>query len=131
MSITIDFGAMGSVTDLRQGSRWTAEDLARASEHTAALLRPMVTPDRPHVVIAHGGTPMFFADLFGVWEAGGCAVCVNPGLTASEMSVIGNFLNPAAVLIGEDDGPVVPDGVPGLCSSREKVNETSVLSGKI
>ncbi len=131
MSITIDFGAMGSVTDLRQGSRWTAEDLARASEHTAALLRPMVTPDRPHVVIAHGGTPMFFADLFGVWEAGGCAVCVNPGLTASEMSVIGNFLNPAAVLIGEDDGPVVPDGVPGLCSSREKVNETSVLSGNL
>ena len=131
MSLTIDFGALGSVTDVRRGTRWTAADLARASAHTAAVVRPLVTPDRPHVVIAHGGTPMFLADLFGVWEAGGCAVCVNPGLTASEMSVIGEFLNPAAVLIGDTDGPVVPDGVPCLNSVREKINKSSGLGGNL
>ena len=131
MSITIDFGALGSVTDVRLGIRWDGEDLARASAHTAAVLHSFVAPDRPYVVIAHGGTPMFFADLFGIWAAGGCAVCVNPGLTAPEMSVIGEFLNPAAVLIGEAGGPVVPDGVPSVCSPREKAKKQNGLGGNL
>ncbi len=130
MSSTIDFGGLGSVTDLRQGTRWSAEDLARGAERTATLVRPYVAPERPHVVIAHGGTPLFFADLFGVWASGGCAVCVNPGLTAGEMSVIGEFLNPAAILTGDETGSALPDGIAALRTDRERISKFDGL-GKI
>ena len=50
------------------------------------------------VVVAHGGTPEFFADLLAVWEIGACAVCVNPMLTLPELSAILDLTKPRVVI---------------------------------
>ncbi len=102
--------SLGTVTDLISGERWTQDDLQAAAVRTAALIGGVggvggAAAD--HVIIAHGGTPNFFGDLFGVWRAGACAVCIAPDLTANELDVICDFVSPAAILTGPSGGPDV------------------------
>ncbi|MEZ5648074.1 MAG: class I adenylate-forming enzyme family protein [Alphaproteobacteria bacterium] len=56
---------------------------------------------RSYVVIAHGGTPEFFADLFAVWRMGACAACVNPGVTGGELYNLVSFTDSSLVLMGD------------------------------
>ena len=71
------------------------------------------------VVLAHGNSASFFADLFAVWSVGATSVCVNPTLTAPELANIVDFMAPAAVLVAP--GTVAGDGVsvPVLCLDDE------------
>jgi acyl-CoA synthetase (AMP-forming)/AMP-acid ligase II len=110
---------LGPITDLGSGESWDAARLCAAAARTASVLSPLLAGGRRHVVIAHGGGPAFFADLFGVWRAGGCAVCVNPQLTPGELETIVGFVRPAAILVGAGAAPA-PDGgdVPMLCTAR-------------
>ena len=81
------------------------------------VLRGLCGEGGNRVVIAHGNSPSFFADLFAVWEAGGCAVCVNPGLTPDELANVVDFVDARCVLV--DDGSTAASRVPVLCSARE------------
>jgi acyl-CoA synthetase (AMP-forming)/AMP-acid ligase II len=112
--------ATGPVTDLASGECWDAARLAASARRAAACVTPHLSGRRDHVVIAHGGSPAFFADLFGVWIAGACAVCVNPHVTPGEMETIVNFIRPSAVLVGERFEPAVADigTLPVLCTAR-------------
>jgi len=106
-----------SIHDLNTGQQCSGGELAAQVARRAGVLARRVSPDKRNFVIAHGNSADFFADLFAVWQVGGCAVCVNPGLTVPELVNIVGFCEPAAVLVAEDitgdlDAPV-------LCTWRE------------
>lgn len=108
----------GPITDLVAGEIWDAPRLAAAVRRTAACLARYVAGRPAYVIVAHGGTPAFFADLFGVWRAGACAVCVNSGLTPSELDRIVDFVRPSAILVGENSGLASHEsGVPVCCTA--------------
>ena len=95
----LDFSRLGSVTDLAGGEAWSAGELgAAAAARRAEFEDAAIGPGR-RVVIAHGGTPGFFADLFAVWSVGACAACVDPALTPGELSTIADFTDAAAVIV--------------------------------
>lgn len=90
----------GSVTDWRSGETWDASRLrAHARARTSELLANGAGPGK-RVIITHGSTPAFFGDLFGVWGAGACAVCLNPATTPPELEVIEHTVEPVASLSG-------------------------------
>jgi oxalate---CoA ligase len=100
--------ALGGVEDLASGVRLEGAGLRAAMlSRAATLARAGLQPGDP-VLIAHGGTADFFADLLAVWQAGGIAACVNPSLTRPELETLVGFLKPAAILIA--DGFALGDG---------------------
>jgi len=110
----------GSVTDLQSGKTVTGPDLAAESRRRAAILAGLGVGRGERVVIAHGGTPSFFADLFAVWRLGAAAVCANPALTAGEFENITAFTGARAVLDGETgNGNLAGVNAPVLCLARE------------
>ena len=112
---------LGAITDLRRSDVWPAPKLAAEVARRARVLAGLGVCSGRHVVIAHGGTPDFFADLLAVWWRGACAVCVNARLTASELTNIVEFVTPSAVLV--DDGSAAGGHgleVPMLCTGDEQ-----------
>lgn len=101
---------LGAIHDLLRGEVWSRDELAGEIARRAKIIDPHLSGADDYVVIAYGGTPAFFADLFAVWEAGACAVCVNPNLTAGEFENVAEFVKPRVVLVGEEDRPQL-DGV--------------------
>ncbi len=100
--------ALGSVEDLGGGARLDGPGLRAAMLARAAALGAAGVRPGNAVLIVHGGTPGFFADLFAVWQAGAVAACVNPGLTRPELEILVEFLKPAAILVA--DGFALGDG---------------------
>ena len=132
---------LGSVTDLVSGERWTQNDLQAAADRTSALIHGIAGAKSDYVIIAHGGTPAFFGDLLGVWQAGGCAVCIAPDLTAHELRVICDFVRPAAILTGDTGGPDLngisvpivrsradgPKGTPENAPSATRLDDPAIM----
>jgi len=116
----LDLDSLGTITEVRTGEVWPAPRLAADVLRRAALIsRHGVGPGRP-VLIAHGGSASFFADLLAVWHLGGCAACVNPALTPGELEVLTGFLAPALLLVGPDFAGGEGLGVPVVSSADEK-----------
>ena len=96
-----DLEGIGAIIDLRRGLKWSAAEVRGAvAERRASLGKAEIGPGS-RVVLAHGGSPEFFADLFAIWAAGACAACVDPDLTPSEFANVVAFTEPDAVLVGE------------------------------
>lgn len=93
---------LGAVSNLAGDVCWSGETLSDIAEQRAGVLADALSAEKPMVVIAHGNTPSFFADLFAVWAIGGCAVCVNQGLTQAELETVISFVDAAAVLVDGD-----------------------------
>lgn len=114
----------GHLRDLARGEDWSPLRLAAEVARRAAIFRhlrrrPFGSEDC--FVIAHGDTPSFFADLFAVWDAGGCAVCVSQRLAPSELTNVVDFVDACAVLVDDAAGPQGSvSGVPVLCAPREE-----------
>lgn len=110
----------GCITDLGSGDVWSGPRLAQEVARRSAFLEGICRGNRS-VIIAHGGTPSFFADLFAVWSVGACALCVDPGLTDEELINIIDFTGPAVVLVDDQssqDGRVLT--VPVVSAGKEK-----------
>jgi len=90
------------LTDLARDRRRDGAWLAAAAAGRAAVLAGSGAGPGSHVVVTHGNSIEFFADLFAVWTTGACAVCLNPGLTSNELANVVDFMAPVAVLAGED-----------------------------
>ena len=109
---------IGPVTDWRSGETWAGERIRRHALGVAAMLRARGAAPGRTVVIHHGGDARFFADLFGVWRAGACAVCLSPSTTVAELGTIVDFVEPAAVLVKSAGKAPEGLGVPVLASGE-------------
>jgi acyl-CoA synthetase (AMP-forming)/AMP-acid ligase II len=92
----------GSITELGTGRRVSPSELARQVATRAAALRARGIGRGDRVLLRQAGSCGFFADLFGVWEAGACAICVSPHSTPAEIERISSFMHPRLVLSGGD-----------------------------
>ena len=93
---------LGQVADVRRGVVWSPDELRHQVACSRNSLQQAGVARHDRVVIAHGGTPEFFADLFAVWSLGACCVCVNASLTRGELATVVDFVEPAAVLVSQD-----------------------------
>ena len=55
---------LGHISDIRSGTVWTPQDLRRQVARRLARLEALGLRRGDRIVIAHEGTPHFFADLF-------------------------------------------------------------------
>ena len=90
--------SFGNIVDLPGDRCWTSAELAGEVSRRARVLAATGARRDTRVVIAHGGSAEFFADLFAVWMCGAAAVCLDPGLTAAEQSTVIAFTRPVVVL---------------------------------
>lgn len=111
----------GGVTGLLTGETLPGPELTTEIHRRAAVLAGLGVGRGERVIIAHGGTPSFFADLFAVWHLGASAVCANPTLTAGEFVNIAAFTGARAVLDGEAGNANLGGlDAPVVCLAREK-----------
>lgn len=104
MQIILSSSHCGPITDLVSGVSWTADQLRLEIGKRVAFLNDRDIGKDDIVLICHGGTPSFFADLLALWELGACAACLNPALTANEIETVVKFVDPAAFLLGPGQG---------------------------
>jgi acyl-CoA synthetase (AMP-forming)/AMP-acid ligase II len=96
--MTLLFRKLGPVADLVSGESWPSERLTEEVEMRTERLTALEVGSGDNVMIRHGGTPGFFADLLAVWRIGACAACLPPNLTARELENVIRFLKPDLVL---------------------------------
>ena len=108
-----------SISDAVTGEEWDNQRLEEEVQKRASLLQGIGVGPDTRVMVSHGGSPNFFADLFAIWSLGGCAICLDPGLTDTEITNIRNLLSPSLFLV--DDAFTGGAGLelPILCSQKE------------
>jgi acyl-CoA synthetase (AMP-forming)/AMP-acid ligase II len=92
---------LGSIR-VEGGEIWTTERLSKEVDRRTKILSSLTIGRADKVLILHGGSPVFFADLLAVWNVGACAACLNPNSTEHEVNAISNLLKPKAALVVED-----------------------------
>jgi oxalate---CoA ligase len=95
-----NFKKFGSISILNDDSYWTNTELELQAFIRVNELIGLGFKSGDKVVIAHGGTLNFFADLFAVWCLGGCACCLNENSTREEIIRIAKFVNSKFILVG-------------------------------
>lgn len=111
--------ALGTVTEYSTGEVWGSDRIAAAVAKTADALRKREIGPGDNVLIYHGGSGGFFADLFAVWQTGACAACLNPGLSRPELETIVSFLKPKLILVDQDMVATKVGGAAMLCGRSE------------
>jgi acyl-CoA synthetase (AMP-forming)/AMP-acid ligase II len=109
---------LGAVTRLDTGESWSGERIALEANRRASLLANHGVRRHDVVVIAHGGSPAFFADLFALWSLGATAACVNPRSATEELTRIVEHIEARAVLVDEATG-LAFDAAPVICTAGQ------------
>lgn len=122
----LDLPRLEEITEVATGRVATTDEITGEIERRAGLLARQGVGRGTHVVIAHGGTISFFADLFATWRTGACAACVDPQMTRGELTVIAQFLQPNAILVDGGSNAAVDAAIPLLCLSREHGESVAV-----
>ena len=99
----IDFNKLGSIKSISQNLEWSNATLASEIESRIKALIELGLKPNDRIIIAHGGTLEFFADLFAVWQLGGCACCINEDSTTSELKRLTSFVNATLILLDKDN----------------------------
>ena len=99
----IDFNKLGSIKSISQNLEWSNATLASEIESRIKALIELGLKPNDRIIIAHGGTLEFFADLFAVWQLGGCACCINEDSTTSELKRLTSFVNATMILLDKDN----------------------------
>ena len=109
-----------------EDNRLTRSELRKAIMIRSQLLSRIGIKPGNLVILLHGNTPSFFADLFAIWWNGACAVCLNPEITNEEILRITNFISPSAILVDEKQTPPTLPGVDVYCLEKESVSQTDL-----
>ncbi len=130
----------GGVCEAQSGEVWPGHRIAEEAASRARRLRALGVGRGDRVMICHGGSAAFFADLFAVWQAGGCAICVNPGLSAEQLDALAGFADPVVALSGSgrttpqigrlptmDLGDAAPAGDPGGEDSGAELDDEALI----
>jgi acyl-CoA synthetase (AMP-forming)/AMP-acid ligase II len=119
---------LGAITELESGETWSGEDLLAEVERRAALLAARGVGPCRRVLIVHGQTADFFADLLATFRVGATAAVLDPSLSAPELANVASFLGPALVLRAA--GAPVPLEAPQLvCAEEESLEHTVPRTG--
>ena len=79
---------LGDIIDYSAGFRWTGVQLKREiAARTASLVDRNVTAN-DNVIIIHGNSAHFFADLIAIWNVGACAVCLDSDVGSTEFETV-------------------------------------------
>ena len=77
---------LGKIINGVSGEIWEKEKLASEIKKRTSYLLNNDIGENSKLILAHGGTAEFFADLFSAWNLGALVACVNPGLKTFEMN---------------------------------------------
>jgi oxalate---CoA ligase len=96
--IRFDLNAIGGIHDIDGDDYWSPSELRQTIAGRRSELAEAGVATGARVVIAHGGTPAFFVDLFACWSLGACAACVNTSVTDVELNNLVDFTKPVLVV---------------------------------
>ncbi len=111
--MTLSFANLGSIREIGSGD-WSSAQLAGAIIARASVLAQMGIGHQSTVALVHGNSAQFFIDLLAVWATGATAACLDPALTERELKTVIAFLDPEAVLCGENSMHIDED-VKAVC----------------
>jgi oxalate---CoA ligase len=98
---------IGSIVVLKDGKSWSKDKLSSEVAKRSMTLSSLGIKQGDRILILHGGSAEFFADLFAVWNIGACAACINPDSTISEIKIINKFIKPKLALISNNNSNLV------------------------
>jgi len=80
--------SVGALVEPVPGRRWNPPEIGRQFAHRLSFYHRLGIdwPDR--VLLHYGNTAEFFVDLLAIWTLGGCAVPIDPRLTAFEVEAL-------------------------------------------
>ena len=113
------YDRLGSIVDASSGTAMTAVELTKEIRARSEAYGKLKFGPGDVVVVRHGNSPDFFADLFAVWERGACAAVLNPQITSSELERVSEFLHPVAHLTVEGPENVVEQRRENLPNNAE------------
>jgi acyl-CoA synthetase (AMP-forming)/AMP-acid ligase II len=79
---------LGDIFDYEADELWSKERLLSEIKARAAHYRSIGISSTDKVLIVHGNSAPFFADLFAVWSLGACAACLDSDVGHAEFSPI-------------------------------------------
>ena len=95
--MTNDNNAIISSTDSIDS--WQKGQFREEIARRVSLLRKIGVGPGDRVLIFKDASLGFFADLFAVWQLGGCVMCLSTSLTLTELSNIESFTSPRLLLV--------------------------------
>ncbi len=84
----------GGLNEPWTGRRWDRAEVTRQFDARVRHLASRGLSVSDVVFLHHGNTPEFFVDLLAVWRLGGCAVPIDPRLTAFEVATLARTAKP-------------------------------------
>lgn len=80
------------------------------------------------ILIAHGDSLEFFADLLSVWEIGACAVCIDPSLPVTQTQMLVEYSEAKLVLAGSGTNLFPSPRVPIVELQHERTGNSKNLA---
>ncbi len=115
---------LGSLFDLFLDQYWSTRRLSSEILAREGKLTSLGVSSGDRVLLAHGGSLDFFADLLAVWRVGACAACIDPGLPVSQIQKISDFAEVKLALVGTDTKASLSLSTPIVDLSRESFTVT-------
>lgn len=100
-----NFPTLGRIATTADLDWWGGERLRARAEERFNQLEDHCGPGSI-LLLAHGGSPEFLADLLAIWSCGAAAACTNPGLTENEIETLKEFIKPVGGIFAADQDPV-------------------------
>lgn len=89
------FPTLGRITTTDNPDWWDGERLRHRMQQRIEEFGGRLGPN-DKVLLGHGGSAEFVADLLAIWSVGAAAACINPSLTQNEIETLKDFMEPAA-----------------------------------
>ncbi|TNE36837.1 MAG: long-chain fatty acid--CoA ligase [Alphaproteobacteria bacterium] len=121
--VSMDLSNLGSIHNLLNQDRWSGPQIKAAVTARADVLRRHGIGPGSNIIIAHGGSPAFFVDLFAAWLCGACASCTNQALTDAELINVAGFTDSEAILLGDRALPETDAGLTWVEGLPERTGE--------